>query len=58
MSVHGFGVDALVKSEVDVGRPKEDILKGCARIKGVNETILNSIEMTLDYLERMKDHKK
>jgi hypothetical protein len=43
---------ALVKSEVEAGRPKADILNGCRRIKKVNETILNSIEMAIDHLER------
>lgn len=43
---------ALVKSEVEAGRPKADILRGCARIKKMNDTILNSAEMAIDYLTR------
>jgi hypothetical protein len=41
---------ALVRSEVVAGRAKQDILRRCSEIKGVDETILNSIAMTIDYL--------
>jgi len=41
---------ALVKSEVEAGRANEDILKRCAKIDEVADTILNSIEMAIDYL--------
>lgn len=39
-----------MKSEVEAGRAKEDILKKCAKIEKVDDTILNSIEMAIDYL--------
>lgn len=46
---------ALVKSEVQAGRAKEDILRGCARIKKMNDTILNTVEMTVDHLTQEEE---
>jgi hypothetical protein len=43
---------ALVKSEVEAGRPKEDILRRCAQNKEVNNIVLSAIAMAIDHLTR------
>jgi hypothetical protein len=46
---------ATIRSDIEAGRTKADILERCADIKGMNEYVMNSIEMTIDYLLRELD---
>ena len=43
---------ATIAEQVTARKSKESIIAFCARIKGMNEFVMNSIEMTIDHLER------
>jgi hypothetical protein len=49
---------ASIVSDIEAGKMKAEILERCAAIKGMNEYVINSIKMTINHLERMKNHKK